>query len=118
MSLADEAFRFSRLGRLLLERASHARPTLGTWQPKAWGPGRAGLRRSRSPKEHGLIVSPRPGGEPLRSLAALWPGKQAAPGNHPTQCFAHRTYSVWRIQTAHRTATPRDVPGSRLLTNP
>jgi len=41
--------------------------------------------------------------------------QQAAPGNDSAQCFAHRVYSVWRMQPAHRTATPRDVPGSRLL---
>jgi hypothetical protein len=41
--------------------------------------------------------------------------QQAAPGNDPAQCFSHRVYTVRRIQPAHRTATPRDVPGSRPL---
>jgi hypothetical protein len=30
-------------------------------------------------------------------MAALPVGKQAAPGNDPTRCFAHRVYSVRRI---------------------
>ena len=69
----------------------------------------------RSPKEHGLIVSP-----PAWRGAALQYGssmgwQQAAPGNDPTPCFAHRVYTGRREQPAHRTATRRDIPGSRLL---
>jgi hypothetical protein len=34
----------------------------------------------RSPKEHGLIVSSRPGGEPLYKMAALWVASRRLPG--------------------------------------
>jgi len=87
-------------------------------RPRIWAERsvRVATRKAlRSRKEQGLIVSP-----PPRRGAALQYGSsmgwyQAAPGNDPTPCFAHRVYTGRQIQPAHRTATPRDVPGSRLL---
>jgi hypothetical protein len=57
-------------------------------------------------------------GRPLYKMAALSVNSRGLPGITPTECFTRRVYSGRRIQPAHKTATPRDVPGSRLLTNP
>jgi hypothetical protein len=65
------------------------------------------------PMEHG-IACPRPGGEPLYKMAALSVATRRLPGM--TQRSVLPIASVpCGDKTAHRTAAPRDAPGSRLL---
>jgi hypothetical protein len=73
-------------------------------------------------KEPRRVASPsrverteRPGGKPLCSLAALWVGKQAAPGN-----VSRFGSSMGRLYPPHRTDAMGKtlrwvIPGSRLL---
>jgi hypothetical protein len=58
-----------------------------------------------------------PGGEPLPVVLALSVGSRRLPGMSPGQGFAHRVCSVWHHTRRDRTATRRDVHGSRLLHN-
>jgi hypothetical protein len=65
-------------------------------RPRIWAERsvRVATRKAlRSPKEHGLIVSPRAWrGAALQDGSSIgW--YQAAPGNDPTPCFAHRVYT-------------------------
>jgi hypothetical protein len=57
---------------------------------------------------------PRPGGEPLRSMAALWVASRRLPGMTQRNVLPIASILLWDT-TAHRTGAPRDVPGSRLL---
>ena len=74
-------------------------------------------QNARRPREHG-VACPSPGGEPLYKMAALSVASRRLPGM--TQRTVLPIASVLLRgccgdTAAHRTAAPRDVPGSRLL---
>jgi hypothetical protein len=77
------------------------------------GPGFTLDARSRPLKERG-VAYPRPGGEPLYKMTALSVASRRLPGTSQRNVLPSASILLWDT-TAHRTAAPRDVPGSRLL---